>query len=140
MVRLVLGPRQAKVLAGVTFALLLLAFSGTALAKPGDIYVASNDGVEGIYKAGRAGGAATALATGAEFSDPFGVVMSRGGKLLVADFDNGIVEVDPATGAASNFLSSAEVGAAADLVLGADGFLYVTDLDGGPRMPAGRCA
>ena len=110
----------------VLAAIVVLVWAATALGKAGDVYVASNDGVEGVYKVGPGGGAATALSTSPSFNEPWGMAMLPNGDLLVADLAaDAIFQVNSRTGVTSTYLSGPALGSPVDIALGPDGFLYV---------------
>ena len=109
-------------------------FIAAGLAVSGaKVYVAgmSPGGVAGLYAADAAGGALTAVATGASFADPSGIAVRSPDEIYVADGGNGSARIVRIAGASTTVvLSGLAVGYPAGVALSPDqSSLYVSALD-----------
>jgi hypothetical protein len=147
------------ILAVLLAALVLLLVPGTAMAAPGDPWVAyvANSVVTKqsapsavILRANPATGALTEISRNGErgdlFRHPYDIVVAADGSLLVADMgayatpsdrtpDGRIIRVDPVTGGQSLVASGNMLVDPAGLALGLDGLIYVVENVGTSGQP-----
>ena len=152
--------RRDGVLAGLLAALALLLLPGTALAAPGDPWVAyvansvvtkQSAAAPVILRADPATGALAEISRngsqGDLFRHPYDIAVARDGSLLVADMgayatstdrtpDGRIIRVDPVTGRQSIVASGEHLVDPAGLTVAPDGLIYVVENVGTAGMPA----
>jgi len=152
--------RRDGVLAGLLAALVLLLLPGTALAAPGDPWVAyvansvvtkQSAAAPVILRADPATGALAEIsrngAQGDLFRHPYDIAVAGDGSLLVADMgayatstdhtpDGRIIRVDPVTGRQSVVASGEHLVDPAALTVAPDGLVYVVENVGTAGTPA----
>ena len=152
--------RRDGVFAGLLAALALLLLPGTALAAPGDPWVAyvansvvtkQSAAAPVILRADPATGALAEISRngsqGDLFRHPYDIAVARDGSLLVADMgayatstdhspDGRIIRVDPVTGRQSIVASGEHLVDPAGLTVAPDGLIYVVENVGTAGTPA----
>ncbi|MGZ5331670.1 MAG: hypothetical protein ACXWFH_10270 [Solirubrobacterales bacterium] len=115
---------------------LALALPGTALAAPGDVYLADEDsnlgpppGNGAVFKVSRAG-AVSVIGTDSAFSNPGGIALLPDGRLAVPDYSATpprVALLDPATGGVTTLAAGLPLVDPYDAALASDGSLFVAD-------------
>jgi sugar lactone lactonase YvrE len=122
--------------AGLAFAALACLAPASAMAAPGDVYVADlGGGGDGrVLRIGPGGGDATLVASAGGGFNPSTLAFTRSGTFLASDkgLSARVWEIDPRTAGITTFLGSPTTGDPQDAIVAPDGTVFVSDRIAGP--------